>query len=160
MKRILTLSIVITMSALLTLTTSDSTANAARPRRYVADTGIVTLGPNQLLRITVAPAADASPQPTESISFNFTKIEYSQRNCNPVCILVGSVPVTNSITLAPGEAASFGSLADGRYVIVFRPGSPSPPNVQVNALIIDSLTGGVVSWGGVTVAASDLGGDN
>lgn len=153
MKRILTISIALSV-VLFALMSSDSTASAARPRIFVADTGLVTLGPNQLLRITVAPAAGGDSIPTESISFNFTKIRYSQRTCDGgVCKhFVTSQTSPDPITLAPGEAASMdvlgttNSSGDG-VVLLFSslPGGAATP--QVNALIIDTNTG--AAWGNV-----------
>lgn len=169
MKRILTLSIAIALSVLFALTTSDSTANAARTRRYVADTGMVTLGPSQLLRVTVAPAADDGGIPTESISFNFDQLVYSRGACTGgVCMhSIQSRTTSAPITLAPGDTVSVDSSSSTTgthrtiYYTAFRHGSASrSQKVQVNAQIIDTVTGAVVSFGGVQVAAADIGGDN
>ncbi|HYJ87393.1 MAG TPA: hypothetical protein VEW46_15130, partial [Pyrinomonadaceae bacterium] len=54
MKRLLRPSIALVLGAvLLLLISSDSMAQQGR-RRFSADTGIVTLGPNQKLRVAVA----------------------------------------------------------------------------------------------------------
>ena len=148
MKRIITLSIALVLSVvLLSLMSSDSTVKADRNRAYRADTGFIALGPNQILRLTVAPRADGS-LPTESLSLNFDKITYrSQGSCDPVCILVSSIPgVTDPVTLMPGEAASIdiGSTPSSvgvRGIVV-----SNSRNMQVNALVIDAATGAVQAW--------------
>lgn len=165
MKRIIKLSMLIALGVFLALMSSDSTASAARSRRYLADTGLVTLGPNQVLRVTVAPAAgDDGAIPTETISLNFDRYVYSRGACTgPVCKYLVAAQSTMPVTLAPGETVSIdsGSLNDGRYrlTVICNQVSQSQ-KVHVNAQIIDTLTGAVVSHGGVQVAAADVGGDN
>ena len=77
MKRRIALSIALVLSIVsVSLMSSDSTANAARPQTYVADTGMITLGANQLLRITVAPV-DGGWVPTGSVTFKIDGITYA-----------------------------------------------------------------------------------
>lgn len=160
MKRRITLSIALVLSiALLSLMSSDSTANAARPQRYVADTGMIPLGPNQLLRITVVPAA-GGVVPTGTVTFTVDNVSYARGTCNGgVCkYSVSSQTTSDPITLAPGEAASVDS-APGDYAVwrAHFGESPSLPNVQVNAFIIDATTGAVAGYfGGVRVAVADV----
>ena len=156
MKRRLTLSIALVMSiALVSLMSSDSTANAARPQ-YVADTGMIPLGANQLLRITVAPKAGAVV-PTGSVVFTIDGNTYTPGTCNGgVCKhFISSQTTSDPITLATGEAVSVDTAPGHTAQFRLRFGSVLP-NVQVNALIIDTTTGAVAgSTGGVRVALAD-----
>ena len=146
MKRRITLTIALALSiVLLSLISSDSTANAAPPQRFRADTGLATLGPDQFLRITVA-AGDIEGD--AQISLNFIKIEFMQGSCNGgVCRhTVSSQIPSGPMTLMSGEAVSID--------IVRSPGTSgvrgiiisNRRDVQVNALIIDTVTGEVVSF--------------
>lgn len=157
MKRRITLSIALVLSiVLVSLMSSDSTANAARPQRFVADTGMIPLGPNQLLRVTVVPVADG---PIHSVIFTFTTNHFGpQGTCNGgVCKhFISSQTTSDPITLAPGEAASV-DIASGQTAQVRLHFGSVLPNVQMNALIIDTTTGAVVGYtGGVFVGSGDV----
>ena len=82
MKRRVTLSIALAVGVLsLALVSSDSTARAQQQRRprFMADTGMVTLGPNQVLRITAAPAFD--PDADGPTTIGIGQIDYVQTDC-------------------------------------------------------------------------------
>jgi hypothetical protein len=160
MKRGITFSIALVMSiALVSVMRLDSTANASRQQRYVADTGLIPLGPNQLLRITVTPQA-GGVVPTGSVTFTVDNVGYgTQGTCNGgVCKhFISSQTTSDPITLAPGEAVSVDTATgtSGQFTLTFN-GQTTLPNVQVNALIIDTTTGAVVGYtGGVRVALAD-----
>lgn len=110
----------------------------------VKDTGTVTVGPNQLLRITVINGANKSDN-DKGIRVGFRRLEYTQGPCSGgVCVhTVASQNATDPLTLAPGEAASFDipNTAFGVRGIVLS----SSQNVRVTALIIDTATGSVSS---------------
>ncbi len=146
MKHRITLSIALVLSiALLSLMSSDSTVKAERLRTYSADTGVVTLGPGQILRITVAPQAG---RPTDSFSLNFVKIEYDPSTCNDdgVCIhTVTSRTTTDPVRLMPGESASIDITPTPNSSAVRSVVTVDSPDVQVNAFIIDIDTGAIVS---------------
>jgi hypothetical protein len=103
MTRRIALSIALALSvALLSLMNADSTARAQTQNRRVADTGVVTLGADQILRITVVNRGKAAS------NVRFRMMKYSQNDCNGgVCkyelVTETSLPV---VELAPGEAAS------------------------------------------------------
>ena len=148
MKRRIILSIALALSVvLLSLTSSDSTANAARTRRFVADTGMITLGPNQMLRVTVAAATDGFP--TENISFNCGRITYSEGTCDSGACKhsISSQTTTDPIRLAPGEAASMdiartpSSSGVRGKVVLLNASLPGVPTVPLNATIINTDTG-------------------
>ena len=155
MKGRITFSIALVLSiALVSLMSSDSTANAARPQ-YVADTGMIPLAASQLLRITVAP--EAGLVPTGSVVFTIDGNTYAPGTCNGgVCKhFISSQTTSDPITLAPGEAVSVDSAPGHTAQFRLRFGSVLP-NVQVNALIIDTTTGAVAGYtGGVRVALAD-----
>ena len=158
MKRRITLSIALVLSiVLVSLMSSDSTANAARPQTYVADTGMIPLGANQLLRITVAPA-DGGVVPTGTVTFTVDGVTYVRGTCDGgICKYFSSSQTTSDpITLALGEAVSVDTVtgATGQFTLTFN-GQTGLPNVRVNALIIDTTSGAVVGHTGVQVALAD-----
>src|SRR5687768_17355316 len=79
MKRPLRLLIALVLGAfLLALTSSDSMAQQGR-RRFSADTGVVTLGPNQKLRVAVAGDFDGNGD-VGSMDFVFQRMEYIEQD--------------------------------------------------------------------------------
>lgn len=144
MKRKLTLSIALILSiTFLLLTGSDSTAQSQNQLKPVADTGVITLGPNQELRVTVA-AGDVNGD--DNIRVRFRKLEYMQTNCsNGVCkYAVSSQATSDPITLAPGEAASRKwyevDLTAFRGMVL-----SSSRNVRVTGIVFDTSTQRVVA---------------
>ena len=141
MKRRITLSIALVVSIVLaSLTNSDSRTNAAPPQRFIADTGVVTLGPDQELILTVL-----SGTPTMSGTFNFRirRMNYMQESCNGgVCRLaVESQTTSDVITLMPGEAASILVASTlGRGIVL-----GDSQDMRVNAVIRNTVTGEVVA---------------
>ena len=144
MKRKITLSLALALSiVLVSLMSSDSSVGAQSQIRVVADTGIVTLGANQKLRLSVAWDWDLN---NDGVFIRFGQRKYVQGNCNDgVCKLtVASQTVSDPIALMPGEAVTLevtddNPLALGAIVL------SSKQNVRVNALIVDTVTGEVVS---------------
>ena len=140
MKRRITLSIALVVSiTLVVLTSSDSKIEAQNQIRIVANTGVVTLGPNQVLRLTVNTGAG-----NDTIKVRFRRQEYIETETTGGIrkLAVASQEVSDLITLAPGEAVSYNvsELSLGRelgcYVY-----SDSNQNLQVNLHIIDTVTG-------------------
>ncbi len=134
----------LTILLLLQLTSSDSRVEAQNQIKIVADTGAVTLGPNQEMRLSIL-----SGTPTANGNFNFRvrRIEYMPESCSGgVCKqTIASQSQSDIITLAPGEAASarFELTIDGHSVRAVVLGNSQ--DVQVNVMIIDTLTGKIVS---------------
>ena len=141
MKRRITLSIALALSAiLLSLASFDSTAKAAPPLKFNADSGIIVLGPNQALRIMVANGLDTA-------TVRFRRLEYLQATCDGGACkhIISSQTLSNPITLAPGEGASFDIAGhEGEGITVRCVVSTSLKNVQVTAEVIDTTTGQVV----------------
>ena len=103
MKNRIALSVALGLSvALLSLVSFNRTASAQRQTKSTWDTGVVTLGPNQILRITVVnPSTDAA-------NIRFNRMEYVQGSCNNgVCkqSLIEEVTFP-TVNLASGESAS------------------------------------------------------
>jgi hypothetical protein len=134
----------ITLSLVLVLVSLSGFAPAARGQqqktKVIYDTGIVTPGPNQILRLTVNGQGG-----NDTVAVGFQRMTYSQGTCDGgVCRLSvfekDQFPVA---TLQPGEAASFDipNTAYGVRGVVLS----NSQNVRVTAQIIDAATGEVVS---------------
>jgi len=130
-------SIAIALTVLLSVMTFIPMAQGQPPQRFKADSGVVTLGPNQIMRITITWGDGHAG------IVRFGRTTYTPDGCNSdgVCKLSGTNTFTGPITLMPGEAASFDILAGGTYgrgVVV-----SSSQNAQVTVSIIDVATGRV-----------------
>jgi hypothetical protein len=138
MKRRITLSIALALGVvMLALISSDSTT--AQPgRTFVTDSGVVTLGPNQVLRVTVANGLN----PT---TVRFRRLDYTVGSCvDGVCKhIISSQTVSDPLTLAPGEAASYNLGDTGTHVrnVV----TTNRQAVKVLYQIIDTLTNEVIN---------------
>lgn len=154
MKRGIALAIGLALSVLsLSLASSDSTARAQKQNKFAWDTGVVTLGPNQLLRITVALGDTGTPE----VQVRFRSMEYTQGTCEGGACAhqVASDTTSAPVTLSAGEAASVDLLGttyggNGRGIVF-----SNSQNVRVTALIVDATTGALqeatqmesYSWG-------------
>jgi hypothetical protein len=139
MKRRMTLILALTASLLLTLVVF-SIAQGQTGRKPVADTGVIPLGPNQLLRLTVA-AGDVNG---DGSVVQFRQVGYMQASCNGgVCKhTVVSQSTSAPVTLMLGEAASIDILSNsfGVRAMVLS----NNQNVRVNAMIVDATTGNII----------------
>ncbi len=144
MKRRFTLITALVLSiGLVSLTASDSFVQAQQGgslRGAIYDTGIVALGPNQVLRITV----NGMSGDDSLINARFREMKYGQQSCNNgVCRSLVTNEVLKDVTFdaqsqsvwididrTPGESGVRG------IVVSRRP-------VRVNAQIIDTTTGEV-----------------
>ena len=115
-----------------------TTAQAQNQLRAVADTGIITIGPNQILRIS----GDGVDQ-DDVVTFRFRRIGYQTATEAPgiTKYTVISNTITNPImtTGMEGVAIVQGNLigTDAVRVVVMS----NRPNVRVNAALIDAATG-------------------
>jgi len=140
MKRGMTLLSVIALAALLaSLLSPDSTVQAKKERVFTADTGIITLGPNQVLRIVTD-----NRDPDGEYVVTFKQMVYrgtasaggSRHN-------IVSQTTSESITVPPGEGFSIDvgtSEAVVRAVV-----ATNTEGVQVTAQIIDTTTGNIIA---------------
>ncbi len=140
---IITLSLVIGAALFIT---SDRSSQAQSQMLAVADTGIVTLGANQILRIAVDPS-----DPSGNTFLRFKQTKYGQGACTSdgVCKhTIASQSTSAPVTLDSSEAASFdipASFLGGVYVGVRGEVLSSRRNVQMNASIIDIVTGNTIA---------------
>lgn len=141
MKRRITISVALALGILLCVVASASTASAQLPADFRTDTGIVKLGPNQMLRVRVA-AGDLNADETVTVSFN--RMNYTQGPCSGgVCRLVSAGTVTaGPYTLASNEAVALELVATtyGRSVVM-----SSSRNARVTMEIIDRTTGQIIA---------------
>lgn len=138
MKRRNISSIALAASVLaLSLTSSESTVSAQNRARIVADTGVVTLGPNQTLRLFVLDDSNGA----ETVAFR--RSSYSQDVCSGgICkAAVSFESQTATLTIWPGEAALFDMIDPSGRVKVLS----SSRNVKINALLVNSITGEVTA---------------
>ena len=107
--------------------------------RAVADTGVITIGPNQILRIS----GDGVDQ-DDVIALRFRRIGYQATFEAPGITRYSRVSnvITNPILVTGGDGVSFSVQGnqigtDATRVIVMS----NRPNVRVNAALIDAATG-------------------
>ena len=142
MKLKITLSIALALSVgLAALASYETTAKAQNQVRIVADTGMVTLGPNQILRVAIM--EDGSDNITLE-NYVFRRITYTQGVCNGgICKHAVSSQITSPVvTLQTGEAALFDMIDPQGQIKVLS----NNRNARVNIFIIDALTGKIVSY--------------
>ena len=131
--------IALTVSAVLVLMTSSGSTAAQGQLRAIADTGVVTLGPNQVLRLTVNGQGG-----NDTVAVGLRRMSYSRGTCNSgACILSVYEKEQEAEVLAPGEGASFDipNTAFGVRGVVLSDNQ----NVRVTAQIIDTATGDVIA---------------
>jgi hypothetical protein len=140
------LSIAIALSVLLlTLMTSDSRANTQTSHFWVADSGMVTLGPNQSFRITVMPTTLRNRALRVSFNAQTTTVTCSGGVCTHT---VTTETTTAPVTLMPGQAASYDLIQpDGASAVRGRVFADSP-DMQVNGLFVDTITGMTTAMAG------------
>ena len=146
MHRRIALSIALALSvALLSLMSSGSTAQAQQQIRFRADTGLFTLGQNQVLRLTAVFDFnnDGDVAGADFARVRFRRMKYVEADN---VYQVAAQDVTDPVTLRPGEAASI--VTDnvdpdeflGRVVV-----ESNRRNVRATATIINTLTGETAS---------------
>ena len=140
MKRSIALAVALGVIVILLLLVSSDSATKAqlRGRLFHWDTGIVSLGPNHVLRITGDWNGDGDT------TVGFREIKYGQGSCNGgVCKLITIGTTTSGPhQVAAGEAISLELVATtfGRGIV-----TSNRPDVQVTASIINTTTGETTS---------------
>jgi len=131
-------TLAVSMILLLLVSSDSSTQAQLRGKLFHWDTGVVALGPNQVLRITGDWNGDGDT------TVGFREIKYGQGACNgAVCKLVIIGTTTSGPHNVPaGEGISLDLVATtyGRGVV-----TSNRRDVQVTASIINTLTGDTVS---------------
>ena len=153
----MTLSLVLTLSALLSLGSAIPTAKAQQDgRNVVHDTGIVVLGPNRVVRMTAT--GEGKLLGNVLLGVRFRRMGYSQGACNGgVCKYnLASQDTSDPVTLASGEGASIdipSSFLGGVFVAVRGVVLSNNENVRVIFQIINTSTGAVESvWDDTDIA--------
>ena len=139
MKRSIALAVALAVSVtLLLLASSDSATHAQQRRLFQWDTGVVSLGPNQVLRITGDWNGDGDT------TVGFREIKYGQAACmGNVCKLITiSTTTSGPHTVTAGEAISLELVATtyGRGIV-----TSSRRDLRVTASIINTTTGETTS---------------
>jgi len=141
MKRRIMLSLTLALGVLLSLLSFPGTAQGQTKRKPIADTGIVSLGPDDVLRLTVA-AGDVNGDGSE---VQFRQVAYTPPSCNAgVCKhTVVSQSTSAQVTLMAGEAASINidSYSWGVRAIVLS----DNPSDRVTAMIVNNTTGNIIA---------------
>jgi hypothetical protein len=114
-------------------------AEAQTAPKPVADSGIVSLGAGQLLRITVASGA------ASDVQVRFRRIDYFQGGCNAnVCSLTaGPQSAPGPVTLRPGEGTSLdipGGGAGVRGIV-----TSDSRGLRVTLHVVDTNTGQIIA---------------
>lgn len=135
-KNILTVCVAIVLCVLASFTTVTA-QNGIKP---FADSGMITLGPKEVLRLTVVAGNN-----NENIRVRLRLIEYTAGMCNgPECKHVVLSQTTSApIRLDAGEAASssFPATVGGEEVRYVRAVVLSDnPNVRVQGIVFDTST--------------------
>lgn len=116
MHRQIRLSIALTLSISFLLVSLPATAQGQQRQKFKADTGVITPGVGQVLRITVLAGAG-----NDAITFKFAWMKYMIAGCNPdsVCRhIVASQGTTAPVTINGDDVASFDVQGTGNGVRV------------------------------------------
>jgi hypothetical protein len=143
MKRriILSIALVVSVVVMLSLVKSESTVVSAEPpQRSVWDTGIVTLGENQILRVVSVDGELGGGLYGEVVR----RIEYQSTGCEAgICkYAVASQNTSAPLTVASNESISIDTLNGGARRIVI---SSNNRNLRVNAIVFDTATKRVIA---------------
>jgi hypothetical protein len=138
MKHMMLTSIAVRLSAALFFATVIPTVGAQPKLKPVFDSGEITLGSNQTLRVVGDWNGDGAAD------IQFRQIKYLPTGCSGgVCKqIVASDEYFSRVTLMPGEAASVDILSNsfGVRAIVLS----DNPDLHVNAMIVDTTTGNII----------------
>jgi hypothetical protein len=143
MKRNITLTAMFAVSlVLVSLASSDSSIQAQqRGRLFHWDTGVVKLGPNQVLRVAGDANGDAD---IDSTDLAFRESKYGQGACNGSVCKLNTLSTTERgpFRLSAGEAMSLelGATTFGRVIV-----TSSRRHVRVTASIMNTTTGETTS---------------
>ena len=153
MRRKMTFSLTLTLSLLLSLLSLPATAHGQPPpQKFRGDTGVVTPGMGQILRITVNGMSG-----NDAIRVRLRWMQYGALGCSgmpPVCrhmvVSQGTTPVE---TLGPDGALSFDVQGTGEGVRVVV--ESNSPDVRVLCVVFDTSTQRVVTTMQVIMANTE-----
>ena len=132
------ITLAVSVSLLLLVSSGSPTQAQLRGKLFHWDTGVVVLGPNQVLRIVGDWNGDGDT------TVGFREIRYGQGACNgPVCklVIIGTT-TSGPHNVSAGEAISLELVATtyGRGIV-----TSNRRDVQVTASIINTTTGETTS---------------
>lgn len=140
MKRRITTTIGLVVGVVvLSMMSSAPTAHAKKEKMFSVDTGIIILGPNQLLRIVTN-----NNDPEVGYVVRFTQMAYTgTANGGLSRWNLVSQTTSDSTTVAPGEGFSIdiGTSENVVRVVVLS----DTQDLQVTAQIIDTTTGNIIA---------------
>jgi hypothetical protein len=143
MKHRIALSFVLNLSMLLTVLSAAPAVKAQQDgKRLIADTGVITLGLNQVLRLS---AQTGDGLILGNLYVRFRQVEYSQGACiGTVCKhVIASQSISPPIALGPGEAASI-DITNNAFGVRGMVLSNSQ-DVRVTATVVDTVTGKIIA---------------
>lgn len=116
-------------------------------RQFVADTGVINLGANQKLRVTVTPSAD-----NLSLRVRFRRCQYVEQDG---MFIANSTQISPIMMLSSNQARFFDTFGTGVAAVRFRIGSNSP-DIVVTFQLIDTSTGEVIWADEAIVSEEDI----
>ena len=148
MKRKIILSIALAASAvLISLAGFSSTVKAQQNRLFVADSGVVTLGQNQKLRVIVTTASD-----NQTIPIKFRRCTFTQQNG---IFTVNTSQISPVMMLASNEARFFDIFPEITIPAVRARVGSRRPDFVVTFQIIDVTTGEIQSYVNAGITGMD-----
>lgn len=142
-KIILSTALILSLTILLLLTSSDSRVEAQNQTRYTAGTGIITLGANQNLSLTINGSGD------EAIAVRFRRTRYVKTACaDGVCrYVIESQTTSETMISAPNQSSKLDVMGNqiGPDAAVSIEVLSSRRNARVTVQLTDALTGQVQS---------------
>jgi hypothetical protein len=146
MKRKITTSIALVLTVLLSAMTlvprarAQTAGDSVNMRKIITDTGAVTLGRSQALRVT----GDWNGDGKDVVQFR--QITYMPDGCSGgVCKhTIASQSASAPVTLAPGEAASIDIFSSDEFFVARVIVLSEHPNLHVNVMIVDMTTGKII----------------
>jgi hypothetical protein len=146
MKRKSILSVALALSVIVSMVSFPlSVSGATTANRFTASTGMIKVGPDQILRISVG-----GLQGNDTIQVRFAWMKYMPAGCNNdgVCRhVVQAQGWAGPITLDSNEAASFDTPGETEVQALIRVDTTSmrdAARVRANGEINDSITGALV----------------
>jgi len=134
------LAVLLSMMTLLPASRGQTPGDNVSLRKIVADTGLVTLGLNQALRVT----GDWNGDGKDVVQFR--QVTYVPEGCSGgVCKhSIASQSASAPATLASGEAASIDIVSSPEYFAARAIVLSEHPNLHVNVVIVDLTTGKII----------------
>ncbi|MEQ1933999.1 MAG: hypothetical protein ABL962_08985 [Fimbriimonadaceae bacterium] len=139
MKKQLTLTLTIALTLALIVMASMARSAGGAPQKPKSDSGVVTLGPNQAMRVIISAKFQAANVRIRNFGYSVTGMVGGIKNLG-----VSGQAQSDLIAIAPGEAVSFDVPGVGAMVRAMV--TTNNPDIQVTNAIVDTVTGDVESF--------------